>query len=113
MMEKGGPNDIVDAGVQGAVPARQVPSDDRMSANSDDGTPSHPQTADLYTHVGTPLQFTGLKINDRDRVFVPLCECCKIHVEGKTQGEVTVTSTIAQDTGEGEGLISCVPSINF
>ena len=118
MIESSGPNDIVDAGVEGAVPARQVPSDNRVLANNDDGTPSNPQTVYLHTHVGVPLRFTGLEVNDCDRVFPPPCECCKILVEGKTQGEVTAkvtatTTTPGRDAGEGEDLISCVPSMNF
>ena len=113
MIGNGGPNDIVNAGIEGAVSARQVPSEDRFLANNDDGTPSHPQTVYLHTHVGVPLLFTGLEVNDCDRASTPPCECCKVLVEGKTQGEVTATAMPGPDTGEGEDLISRVPLMNF
>ena len=113
MMENGGPRAIVDAGVEGGVPARQVPSYDFLLTNKNDSAPGHPQTVDLHTHVGDPPRFTGLEVNDRDRVLLPPCERCELLVCGKTQGECMVTAILGRYAGEGEVLISCVPLMNF
>ena len=111
--ENGGLDDIVDAGIEGVAPAGQVPSDNRVLTNNDDCTPSNPQAVYLHTHVDVPLQFTGFEVNDCDRVSPPLCECCKVLVEGKTQDELTAIVIPGRNTGEGEVLISCAPPMNF
>ena len=114
MMENDGPKAIAqDAGVAGAVPAWQVPSDDFLLTNKNDGTPGHPQTVDLHTRVGDPPRFTGLEVNNCDRALLLPSECCKLLVGGKTQDEVTATTILGRDTWEGEVLIFCVPSMNF